>query len=128
MKKEHKRLFESKLTRMFSLMGNGQLEKIEKIKQNGESRAVHEIDLIKPWMNGRPLMLVHKMHLLNSSGRRVQSIGFDEHYNFYPARERKFVLMSNLRPIPRYRLFSRAAKIDMEDLFKKMDLKTVEML
>lgn len=76
-----------------------------------------------------PFKIRHKAHkeIEFFDGRRI--IAMDEQYEFYPRRkQRKFEPATLMYSNEEFKLFSNKSKIDMDDLFRKFDLKIVELI
>ena len=136
MKKEEKEQFGKLVSKIFGLINDyecGYAAIIENIKHVDDENSVHSIELIKPSNNfltlGEfPRMLRHRTSYTENDCGSLKIIELDETYRVYPNRKRKFEPNSFVWQNPRYKLFSRVSKIDVDDLLKKLELRIVEMI
>ena len=136
MKKEEKEQFGKLISTIFGLINDyacGYVTIIENIKHIDDENSVHSIELIKPsndflLIKEFPRILRHRTSYTENDCGSLQIIELDEIYSVYPNRKRKFEPNSFVWQNPRYKLFSRVSKIDVDDLLKKLELEIVEMI
>lgn len=144
MKKEIRHQFIKRLTRIINSAPYGGryplnfILDINGIKHIDDPKVEHDFTIFAS--HPQPYKIRHKSHkeiavdvpefmrIEIFEKRRIITI--DELYEFYPRRkQRKFALASiNMCGNDEFKLFSNKSKIDMDDLFRKFDLKIVELL
>ena len=126
MKKEIMRQFIKRLTRIISFAPYDEILDITGISHINNPKVEHDFTIFASY----PFTIRHKAHKEIDFFEKRRIITMDELYEFYPNRmQNKFELDSiNMYGNGEFKLFSNKSKIDMDDLFRKFDLKIVELL
>ena len=124
MNKMERAIFTNKVDKIFGVMHDDSYVVINGIKQLDNTSVIHDLKFLKYNDDDekyRVYKILHRVYWNDDFHAR-------EDYLYFPKRINKFHAVDYIFYEVRLKLFDRWSKLDMNDMFTKLDLKLVELI